>query len=569
MAGQAPHPPWFRMYFPSTRAPAPPPPPPPTRRSPPTPAFRQTSIPVRQTMEEIVPPPPASVQPPSSALAAQPKPPVSPLPTPPPPAITASLPRSPIATQPLSSSSTPTSPETTKTQVAASETLEGIAISPPRSSPKVIQPLESVSPQSNPLTLPPSPPPPPPARPPPPTPGFTQISLPVRQTMEVIVPPPPPPPVAPPSPVSSPPATPKSPVSSPPPKSPVSPPPPATTASPPKPPIATFTTSTSTPPLSSPSTSKSPKTTKTQVAANETLEGKAISPPTSSSKVIQPLESVSPRPNPLTLPPSPPPPPPTRPPPPTPAFTQISLPVRQTMEETVLPPPAPVAPPSPALATQPKSPVSPPPPPASPPKPPIATFTTSTSTPPLSSPSTPTSPITTKTQVGASDTLEGKAISPPTSSPKVIQPLKNISPQSNPLTFPPPAHINKTDGEGNSRNEENEVADQHNHDIASVGKTELTTKHDGLFDSEDDWMRVIITLAGVNKGAVMELIPSENGEEISESSYEDKNYRDIRTQSQGKSFLNSNVQGLNNSVLCDGTFRQNDPGLSLLLNREP
>ncbi|GFQ00557.1 hypothetical protein PHJA_002199600 [Phtheirospermum japonicum] len=328
---------------------------------------------------------------------------------------------------------------------------------------------------------------------------------------------------------------------------------------------------------------------------------------------------------PVLVPAPPPPPPPARPPPPTPAIAHPSIPIRQDMKESVPPPPAPVAPPSSAPSAQPNSPVAPP---ASPPRSPVATFTTSTSAPALLSPKT-----TTTTQVAVSETRQ----SAPPQSPQTKQPLSNPltlpppaqiktggdpksmneemnvpvaaseirqsappqSPQtkrplSNSLTLPPPAQI-KTGGESKSMNEQRNIDDKlmmnspvaHNHGIVSGGMRDLTTKHKGdmrksLSKTEDDWMGVIITLVGENKGAVMELIPSNNknhsvgnpqskesGEEISESRNKDEKNRDIMMQSQGTAFLNSNVQGLNNSVLCDLTYRQNNPGVRLSLNREP
>lgn len=121
-------------------------------------------------------------------------------------------------------------------------------------------------------------------------------------------------------------------------------------------------------------------------------------------------------------------------------------------------------------------------------------------------------------------------------------------------------------------------------------------------DSEDIGMR-IITLAGENKGALLELIksPNKTGER---SQYLHKNGTGRVVGSDGKNaarsssssssdsddgkakkdmsqkgkannglpmtaFMNSNVQGINNSIMYNSSCTHHDPGVHLALTRKP
>lgn len=117
------------------------------------------------------------------------------------------------------------------------------------------------------------------------------------------------------------------------------------------------------------------------------------------------------------------------------------------------------------------------------------------------------------------------------------------------------------------------------------------------FDSEESGMKVI-TLAGENKGAIMELSPnqrknhpsgnpqrlskntnnyigsnfdqssSESGEER-KSNKDGKTSRGMEMQSSPTAvFLNSNVQGVNNSILYNCNHRHNDPGVHISLTKK-
>jgi hypothetical protein len=121
--------------------------------------------------------------------------------------------------------------------------------------------------------------------------------------------------------------------------------------------------------------------------------------------------------------------------------------------------------------------------------------------------------------------------------------------------------------------------------------------HKKVSDSEEMGMRVI-TIAGENKGASMELIHSPNkhdphylhkkgnpksgtrGSDQSESySSSDKegNPKKDKSAQKGKAtnsvpmnaFMNSNVQSINNSILYNSSLTHHDPGVHLALSRKP
>lgn len=89
----------------------------------------------------------------------------------------------------------------------------------------------------------------------------------------------------------------------------------------------------------------------------------------------------------------------------------------------------------------------------------------------------------------------------------------------------------------------------------------------------------VITLAGENKGAVMEFSPSRNknyhqslhnnkgtksgSSSSTESGEEGKSRNKDKPNGAMTAYFNSNVQGLNNSLLYDCTFQHHDPGVHL------
>ncbi|KAL8028067.1 hypothetical protein ABFX02_14G135500 [Erythranthe guttata] len=380
-------------------------------------------------------------------------------------------------------------------------------------------------PQAPPTTAPAQAPPPAiPARPPAPMPALVRPSIPIRPSF-----PPPPaaaaaaPPPPRPSP-ATPPAPPKSPIAT----------TPAPAATPPRSPIAVPPRS----PIAAPTRSPAPPATRSPIVAPASQPSPPRSPPNSGNATKSPIPT------------------PTRSPP-------RSSPVQRS------------------------------------------TFTTTSNTPPKTKPQTPPS--------SSKPTNDFKAAKPIPSSPKEIKPLEirtpppSQSPQIKPLSHPPspftlpPAQIN---ADGGPLIEHKTVLEQHTTVVdkpmksprghnnsahsSSNGKREsiksrASTKKPS--ESEGLGMRVI-TLAGENKGAIMELSSHtsqkknhfvgnprtlQNSSRSSSESDEDgsssnKSKRGMRTPMTA-AYLNSNVQGLNNSILYNTNFQHNDPGVHLSLTR--
>lgn len=87
-------------------------------------------------------------------------------------------------------------------------------------------------------------------------------------------------------------------------------------------------------------------------------------------------------------------------------------------------------------------------------------------------------------------------------------------------------------------------------------------------DSEDFGMRVI-TIAGDNKGAIMELSPSRknkgNPRAWSDGENSAKGHNDYKPPMSAT--MNSNVQGVNNSIIFNASCTHHDPGVHLSLSR--
>lgn len=152
-----------------------------------------------------------------------------------------------------------------------------------------------------------------------------------------------------------------------------------------------------------------------------------------------------------------------------------------------------------------------------------------------------------------------------------------------------------------------DFVDTLNSSIAQLAKQETSkdveTKERGhrkkiSSDSEDAGMRVI-TIAGENKGAFMEVIhspkkhvfegnsrflhkkdnPRSDGSDWGShsSSGEEGNIKKKDKNHKGRSveatplsaFMNSNVQGVNNSIICNSSCTHHDPGVHLALSRKP
>ncbi|KAL0412262.1 UNVERIFIED_CONTAM: hypothetical protein Slati_3815900 [Sesamum latifolium] len=386
-----------------------------------------------------------------------------------------------------------------------------------------------------------------PARPPPPPQPVAgppiRPPIPPTQTQEP-VPPPPPPPASSPPPTAPPPPSPPAPAAAPT-RSPVTPP--ASAVTPPRSyPVAT--------PASQPSPPRAP----------------AIAPPTAASAPQSPAKTAAPPPAIMSQPPT-----------------------STVQKETVT-----TATSAPALSSN------------------IPASAKTKAQPPSSS--VPTSPVPKPIAAAtSSETVNGKAAAP-VSSLKIVQPLERTSEQSpktkplshhpSPSTLLPPAQA-KTDNKHEPMIEQKTVLVQQTIDkpmkmsrahhidgSASNGKRE-PTEHKKLHGSEESGMR-LITLAGENRGAVMELSPSNkkiysveklhslqknkdtksqgpNGDRSSnetgeggKSSNKDKSNRAVKMKYPLGAFLNSNIQGLNNSILYNSSFRHNDPGIHISLARK-
>lgn len=138
------------------------------------------------------------------------------------------------------------------------------------------------------------------------------------------------------------------------------------------------------------------------------------------------------------------------------------------------------------------------------------------------------------------------------------------------------------------------------HKPSSYAKNANVHRKQFSSDSDETGMRVI-TIAGENKGAVMEVIKSplkhsfdgnphtlhNKGSlktqsdrtgcySFSSSSDEEKSKKDKNHKAKAAmlsprmgAFMNSNVQGVNNSIVFDSSCTHHDPGVHLSLSRKP
>ncbi|GFY93524.1 hypothetical protein Acr_08g0019200 [Actinidia rufa] len=321
-----------------------------------------------------------------------------------------------------------------------------------------------------------------------------------------------------------------------------------------------------------------------------------------------------------TRPLSPPPPPPqpresSPPPPPPPALARAhQVPPTRPPPAVASPPPSPPPPRRVVLAPPRRAVMAPPPP--SPPR----TATTS---------SVPTSPIIKKTSTTTpkpSPTSTTLLISSPVarSSPKPTPPKPRASvptyppsrPPPSPLTLPPAQwksdvtkpHDPKFPPEAEQKTvlvqetiekPKNNTHSPGNFSLNGKGETmkEAKTKESGhhhkkLSDSEDFGMRVI-TIAGENKGAIMELSPNSHrkhefggnpnpnqsahkignprtmsdGEKSGSESSKNQKARAVSSTPMN-AIMNSNVQGVNDSILYNCSCTLHDPGVHLSLSRK-
>lgn len=248
----------------------------------------------------------------------------------------------------------------------------------------------------------------------------------------------------------------------------------------------------------------------------------------------------------------------------------------------------------------------------------VTTESAPTSTPYSSLPPSPKTKIADSIQTLINQSSPSKA---PTPSQKVIQPnlvkSQTYSPQTkpavshppSPLKLPPPqlelepkiplqvdqktvvvhettrANINSTHVMQTTRNGK----------TVENGKREAIKKDKGVqqkkvsnSDTADDFGMSVLTLAGENKGAIMELSPSRktyspqslqkkgspkawSSEDDGEKSGSESGRKGDRIPNKSlpmTAFMNSNVQGVNNSILHNASCTHHDPGVHLVFARK-
>ncbi|KAL4566973.1 hypothetical protein LXL04_022543 [Taraxacum kok-saghyz] len=327
----------------------------------------------------------------------------------------------------------------------------------------------------------------------------------------------------------------------------------------------------------------------------------------------------------MVRPPTPPPDQPPPPPPPAarpafirPAFSQTFRappavpPPQTTATPPTVSPPRPTATSSPAKGVTPPTSPPPPPPPAaraippSPPSPKVTSSSTSRTSPlQQSRPPPPMSPP----QPSYSPPTITRSPTPTNSPPKSIKPLEKnspLSPPMRPVSHPPsplalpspqlkPEYEQKTMVVQETKEKPKSLDHGFNGDSRKHSgiwgsrnpkKPETSKKHS---DSEDGGMR-IITIAGENKGAVMELSPFgkkthnfgdnphrlHNPPAVASDGEKSGSDSDGKSKAGNKSksplmsaVMNSNVQGVNNSILYNCSTSHHDPGVHLSLSRKP
>lgn len=243
------------------------------------------------------------------------------------------------------------------------------------------------------------------------------------------------------------------------------------------------------------------------------------------------------------------------------------------------------------LLSSPPAPLPPPPSPARVPAPSTATVTA----PPPPSPVRPASIIPSPKVVKQWDRK-----TPPDRSPV----LKTLSSPPSPLTLPPPAQLKPDDSDYLEpipaeaeqktvlmQDTSNEKPKINKHGEVKKDTKGILSKKTGTNSSEEQFGMRIITLAGENKGAVMDLSsPSRRkltgtyndnnnrGKKINGSRVMDEDARlKMKEEENGKNgmmkkqpmdaFVNSNVQGVNNSILYNCAYTNRDPGVHLSVSR--
>lgn len=235
-----------------------------------------------------------------------------------------------------------------------------------------------------------------------------------------------------------------------------------------------------------------------------------------------------------------------------------------------------------------------------------------TSTPYSSLPPSPKTKVADSIQTLFNQSSPSKAPSP---SQKVIQPnlvqSQTYSPQTkpavshplSPLKLPPsqleleskiPSQVDQKSVVVHETTRAN-VNGRHALQTTRNGKQEPVKKDKGVqqkklsnSDNADDFGMSVVTLAGENKGAIMELSPSRktyspqslqkkgnpkpwSSEDDGEESGSESGRKGDRMQNKSlpmTAFMNSNVQGINNSILHNASCTHHDPGVHLVFARK-
>ncbi|KAI3694005.1 hypothetical protein L1987_76963 [Smallanthus sonchifolius] len=293
--------------------------------------------------------------------------------------------------------------------------------------------------------------------------------------------------------------------------------------------------------------------------------------------------------------PTPPPPPPQQPTPtpqlptPTPSPPRPTLspvPATNVMKPPALSPPPSFSVPSTSPSRQPPSKAA-----SSPPRTTIPVSTTRAVTPPSSPPKIlkplqqtppplpPTNPATRQASPPSRSPPKKSHLipSPPSSPPKNISPLVLPSLKQKPFDDNSPPEYNQKTIHVQEKPKTSSTAFNgggvHAHN--STRKPETHRKH---WDSEDAGKN-IITIAGENKGAIMNITPlSDKQHDFSNNRHKPTTSNNGETDSDAKnknqnsdsllktSFLNSNVQGVNNSIIFNCSISHHDPGIHLALS---
>ncbi|KAI3787429.1 hypothetical protein L1987_41891 [Smallanthus sonchifolius] len=306
-------------------------------------------------------------------------------------------------------------------------------------------------------------------------------------------------------------------------------------------------------------------------------------PPPPRPPVIRPTFTPTAPPPPQQPTPTPPPPQQPTPTPSPPRPTLSPVPATNVVEPPALPTPPPsFSAPSTLPSRQPPSKAAT----GSPPPSTIPVSTTRAVTPPSSPPKifkplqqTPPANLVTRQ-------ASPPSVSPPKKSHLIPSPPKNISPlvlpslkqkpfddNSSPEYNQKTIHVQETKEKPKTSSTVFNGGGVHAHNFTR--KPETHKKH---WDSEDAGKN-IITIAGENKGAIMNITPfsdkqhnfgnnrhkpttSNNGETDSEAKNKNQNSDSLLK----TSFLNSNVQGVNNSIIFNCSISHHDPGIHLTLS---